>query len=244
MEQPTGPQEAAPVEESGVVKRMVGVIFSPGETFASVNRCVKNTDWLIPLIVGAVVALVALQLTMPVIEEMTRARLEQVAEEKEMSEAQQQKMLEMTQMMSGIGARVAAVVMVFVVALVLALVLMAMTNYIMGGEATFKKALAVTSYSSIIGIPAAIVMVPLILARGSIEVQFGPGLFLPDGMSGTYLYSLLSYINLFTIWQIAVVCIGMGAVAGVPTKKVGYGVTVLYILYLLIVAAVKPMSVG
>jgi len=102
MEQPTGPQEAASAEESGVVKRMVGVIFSPGETFASVNRSVRNADWLVPLIVGAVVALVALQLTMPVIQDMTRARLEQVAEEKEMTEAQQQKMLEMSQMISDI----------------------------------------------------------------------------------------------------------------------------------------------
>ena len=244
MEQPTGPQEAAPVEESGVLSRMVGVFFSPGETFASVNRSVKNTDWLVPLILSAVVSLIALQMMMPVIEGQSRARLEQIAEEKDMTEEQQQKMFEMTQKMTVIGATVGGVVMVFVMALVLALVLMAMTNFLMGGEATFKKALAVTSYTSIVGIPGAIVMVPLARAKGTMELQFGPGLFLPDEMSGTFLYSLFANINLFNVWQLAVVCIGMGVVAGIPTKKVGYGVAILYIIYLAIMAVVKPVTVG
>ena len=244
MEQPTGPQEIPPIRESGVFRRMVNVFFSPNETFFSVTRRVRHKDWIVPLVISAIVGLISLQMMMPVIEAQTRARLEQMADEKEMTEEQRERVFGMTQKMSGISATVGAVVMVFVMAFVLALILMAMTNFLMGGEATFKQALAVTSYTSLIGIPAAIVMVPLALAKGTIEVQFGPGLFLPDEMSGSFVYALLANINLFNIWQLAVVCIGMGIVAIVPTRKVGYGVAVLYIIYLAAAAAAKTAFGG
>ena len=60
-------------------------------------------------------------------------------------------------------------------------------------------------------------------------------------MEGGFLFHLLSMLNLFSIWQFSLIAIGLGAVADIRTRRAACGVFGLWIVYVLIAAAVQSL---
>ena len=58
------PQTDAP--EIGLVGRMTRVFYAPGETFASLARKQSTADWLVPMIIGAILAIFIAQQIIPI----------------------------------------------------------------------------------------------------------------------------------------------------------------------------------
>ena len=228
MEETTDTQGAESSQETGVTGRMVGTLFSPGRTFASVNTQVEHQDWLIPLIVMAIVSMLSAYLIMPI-------ALTGEMEAMRVSDEQQAQALEVGSIAGILGAAIGAAATLFVQAVIF----LALANFVLGGDGTYKKTLAIVSYSSLVGIPAAIVTVPLMLIKGSVKVQVGLSLLLPGSMEGGFLFYFLSMLNLFSIWQFSLIAIGLGAVADIRTRRAAYGVFGLWIVYVLIVAAAQ-----
>ena len=229
--------EAGHVEEMGPGRRLIGVFFSPGATFGSVRSRVGQTDWLVPLIIMAIVAVITVYMTAPIIQKMSM-------EQMKTSMGQDEQVIEKMQTIGNVAALVGAPVGVAVALFVTSLVLLVLARFILGGETTYKHVLAVTSLSSLVGIPAAIVTVPLMLAKESAFVQVGFGLLLPGSMAETFLARLLFNLNFFSIWQYALVAIGLGIVSGISTKKAAIGVFVLFFLYALGGAVLQGLSGG
>ena len=122
-----------------------------------------------------------------------------------------------------------------------AAILLALTNFVLNGKITYKKTLSVVSYSALVDLPAAIVALPVVLAKGPAKVQVGLGLLLPRSMEGSYLFDFLSMINLFSIWQLGLIAIGLGIIAGIQTRRAAYGVFGLWIVYILVAAALQSL---
>ena len=133
---------------------------------------------------------------------------------------------------------------VVVGAIVIAAIFLALVRFVLGGETTYRHVLAVTCYGSLVGIPGAIVTVPLMLAKESAVVQVGLGLLLPDSMAESFLAFFLHNLSVFSVWQCALTAIGLGIVSGISTKKAAIGVFVLFILYALGSAALAGMAKG
>ena len=243
MEETTDSGESTGQAEPGVVQRMVRVLFSPGEVFASVERQVTHKDWVVPLIVVAIVSLISMQFLMPVIlaetSDQIRARFEQnEGMSEEQIEGTLETMTKMTTITTTVGAPVGAAVWLIIQAGLLLL----LANFILGGHGTYKKVLAVTSYTSLVAIPAAIVTVPFFLAKGSIQVQIGLGLFLPASIDRGFLFHFLNSINFFSIWQYGLIAVGLGAVAGISTKRAAYGAYAVFLVFMLIAGAIRSLS--
>lgn len=229
--------EAGHVEEMRLGKRMVGVFFSPGATFESVRSRVGHADWLVPAIITAIVTVVTVYMTAPIIQKMSM-------EQMQTSMGQDGQVMEKMQTVGNVAALVGAPVGVAVALFVTSLVLFVLVRFILSGETTYKHVLTVNSLSMLVGIPAAIVTVPLMLAKESAFVQVGFGLLLPDSMAETFLARLLFNLNFFSIWQYALVGIGLGIVSGISTKKAAIGVFVLFFLYALGSAALQGLAGG
>lgn len=224
----------------GVIARMVGTFSSPGRSFASLNQQVEHRDWLIPLIVTAVVAMVSAFVIMPIAQtDALDAVSEYAQKDATLSDEQQAQVQESMEKVGSIAVVVSAPIGMAASLFIQAAIFLALANLIFGGSGNYKKTLAVVSYSSLVGIPGAIVTLPLMLAKGSLNAQVGPGLLLPLSMEGSYIYNVLTMINLFSIWQYALVAIGLGMIAGVPTKRMACGVFGIWVAYVLIAAAVQ-----
>ena len=238
--------DAAHIEDKGLFVRMVGVYFSPGVTFKAIHSRVSHADWLVPLILMSIVTIVSAQMTAPIIEKMTMSQMRiSIEQNEEMSNAQRKKALQKVdkiQTISNVAMVVGAPAGVVVMLFLTSAVFLALVRFVLGGETTYKHVLGVNSYCSLLGIPAAIVTLPLMIAKETAFVQMGFGLLLPDSMADSYLARLLLTLNFFSVWQCALVSIGLGIVSGIPTKKAAVGVFLLFVLYALGAAALQGLA--
>ena len=158
--------EAGHVEEMGLGRRMIGVFFSPGATFESVRSRVSTSDWLVPLILLAIVAVVTVYMTAPIIQKMSM-------EQMQTSMGQDEQVMEKMQTIGNVAALVGAPVGVAAALFVISLVLLALARFILGGETTYKHVLTVNCLSSLICIPSAIVVSTPDACQESVYVQVG-----------------------------------------------------------------------
>lgn len=225
--------EAGHVEEMGLGRRMMGVFFSPGATFESVRARVGTSDWLVPLILLAIVVAITAYLVTPIAMEKEKANM-----------AQAEINMEDMQTIGMIAGTISAPLGIALIMFLISAILLVLVRFVLGGETTYKQVLTVNCLSSLICIPSAIVSVPLMLAKETVYVQVGFGLLLPDSMAETFLARLLFNLNFFSIWQYALVGIGLGIVSGISTKKAVIGVFILFFLYALGGAALQGLAGG
>ena len=230
-------------QEMGIGGRMVGALFSPGRTFASVNAHVEHRDWYLPMIFIAVVGMFSAYLLMPTAQTAgMEAVQEQLAKDESLTEEQRAMALESAQRVMGLGAVVLPSIGTAVMIFVQAAIFLALSNFVFGGDGTYKKTLAVVSYSSLVAIPAAVITVLLTMATGSATFQVGLGLLVPGSMEGSYIYHFLSLITVFAVWKYLLIAVGLGAVAGIRTKLAGIGIFGLWILYVLAAAGARTAA--
>lgn len=225
--------EAGQAEEMGLGRRLIGVFFSPGATFEAVRSRVSTSDWLVPLIIMAIVAAITAYLVAPIAMAQEKAKM-----------AQAEINMEDMQTIGMIVGTISAPLGIALILFLISAILLVLVRFVLGGETTYKHVLAVNCLSSLVGIPATIVAVPLMFAKESVYVQVGFGLLLPDAMAETFLARLLFNLNFFSIWQYALVGIGLGIVSGISIRKAVIGVFVLLVLYAVGSAALQTMFAG
>jgi hypothetical protein len=118
--------------------------------------------------------------------------------------------------------------------IVVAAVLFFAFNVLLGGDSTFRRVLSAYCYSSLVAIPASIVKFPLVMAKGNINVQTSLALILSPDKQGSFIYSVLSSFDIFTIWQVLLLSIGLGVMYKFTTKKALMAVLVLWIIWILL----------
>ena len=74
---------------------------------------------------------------------------------------------------------------------------------------------------------------PIMLSQQTINVHFSLATFLSDSAQETFLYKFLSKIELFNIWFIAVLCIGIAVMINKDAKKIWPIVAGLYLVWYL-----------
>ena len=243
MDEPTDAQDVDGAQKTGIGGRMVGALFSPGRTFAAVNAHAEHRDWYLPMIVIAIVGMFSAYLLMSTAKTAgMQAVQEQLAKDESLTEEQRGLALESAQRMMGLGAVVLPSIGTAVMIFVQAAIFLALSNFVFGGDGTYKKTLAVVSYSSLVAIPAAVITVLLTMATGSATFQVGLGLLVPGSMEGSYIYHFLSVITVFAVWKYLLIAVGLGAVAGIRTKLAGIGIFGLWILYVLAAAGARTAA--
>ncbi|MBD3290041.1 hypothetical protein GF337_14630 [candidate division KSB1 bacterium] len=211
--------------------KIVNVFVSPRMTFQSINR---KPDWVIPMIIVVAVAVMFTTFIMPIVlpEQMEQQR--EGFEERGMSEEEIARAMEMGQKVGRIVGPISAGVMTIVYLLAVAGVLLFCGNIILGGETNYKRVLSVVSYSSLIGSLGTILLLPLVLAKKTMHVNYSLAVLMSSEAHDTPLYQSLSKIDFFAIWQVIVVGIGLSVIYKFTTKKSITLVAILYALYAII----------
>jgi archaellum biogenesis protein FlaJ (TadC family) len=100
-----------------------------------------------------------------------------------------------------------------------------------GGNATFKQLFAVVVHSGVISTIGTLFVTPLNYFRQTLSSATNLGVFLPFLPEGSFLARLAGMVDLFLIWWITVLAIG---VAVAYKKKTGGVATVLFAFYAVI----------
>ena len=125
------PQTDAP--EIGLVGRMARVFYAPGETFASLARKQSTADWLVPMIIGSILAVFIAQQIIPIAMMASPEMRDMPTEQREMVE----KMMggeEGAVMIGMVTAPISTFVTLFAAAALLLLLVK-----LLGGEGTYGQ---------------------------------------------------------------------------------------------------------
>ena len=232
----------------GPFQRLIGILFSPGETFADINR---KPTWIAPLLITIVLA-VGSSLFFNwwvnpdwnrVTRDMIRQRVNKTGGEMPPEEAiaNQVKVMNVVGKLFPAFAAVITPIAVLVMAGVFALGMM-----LMQAQTTFKKILSVVAWTfcAIAGLVSPIVTNASLLVRDRESLDaINP--MDPSTVSATHLgvlfgsdaspvlKALASSVDLFSIWMIILLAIGLAAIGG--SRKITRGKTATLVVSLWLV---------
>lgn len=236
---PTGDPAPAPASD-GPLDRLLGVVLSPGETFA---RIVARPDWVLPLAIATVLSVVAGLVLFSKVdpEEMKgffRAATAQAFAERgiQMPADQVERMIDSQVSWTSFAGKWAALLFVPLFSLIGAAIYHG-TFRAFGATCTFGQTFAVYCWGVIPAAIKALAAIAVGLARSEVLFTETASIvqaslsFLVDPSAGgsAWLWGILAAVDLFAIWGLFLRITGMSRLPGVSK---GLAVTVSVILFL------------
>jgi hypothetical protein len=234
---------SAPAPKS-LLSRFVGVITSPKDTFVSV---VAHPKWLGMLALTTV--LVAFFTALPLTTEAGRqaALDQQITQMQSMGFPVSDQMYE--QMEKGkarmpymTGASVLVVSPIF--AVIIAGILFAIFNAAMGGEASFKQVFTVLAHGGAVSALSAIFSGAVNYFRGSMGSVANLGALLPMLSEKSFAGNLLGAVDLFLIWYILVLAMGLAVLYRRRTQPIAISLLSVYAVIAIAIALFKSRAGG
>jgi len=216
-------------EDLSLLARLLRVFYDPRRSFAAVAGRESAHDWLLPVLLACAVGLVAHQLTLDLQADLESPEVQEQMEN--MSEEEREQYAQGMQMLRTYGWMMVPLGL-FTSLVVVAVVALLLVRNLFDADATFRQMLVVKAYASMVLVPEWVVRTLLMLARGSTDVHTGPGAFVPEEMARTFTGRLLIAVNLFDLWQIWVIGIGIAVLAGASHKKAVLSLLVLWLLWI------------
>ena len=215
-------------------RRIIGIFTSPRAVFEYLR---EN-----PRVLGAllVVCLVALAATLPICNVIIQDQTAKMQAKPNMTPealARATSVMKVTVPITGVLGNL-------VIIFALAGIYVFLANIILGGSTPFKRMVAGVAHVSLVGIPSAIVRVPLIIAKGTSDVTLSPAAFLPADAHNTFLYHLLAQCDVFFIWMMGLSALAISVLAGIPTRKAVTAIVVLWLVMAPILALLQSKLGG
>jgi Yip1 domain len=233
---PTAGSTPAPM---GLVARFIGILFSPKATFQSLVAAPKVLGML-----GLTAVLVGFFAALP----MTTDAGKQAAIEQQVQQMQSfgfqvndqmydqlQKGAGRMPYTTGIGALVATALF----ALIFSGILFAIFNAALGGEATFKQVFAVYIHGGPISVVSTALSGLVNYFSGRVGSVANLGAVLPMLPEKSFGANLLGAIDIFIIWSLIVLAIGLGVLYKRRTQPIAISLLSVYAVIALGIALLK-----
>jgi hypothetical protein len=223
----------------GLLSRAIGIITSPSATYGQIVKRPKVAGilFLSSLVIGLAQGLP--QLT----ERGRAAALEMQVQQMErfgmtVNEQMYQQMEQRSHSSIGaISTIVGSMVGLPFMAVVITTLLWVVFNAIMGGSATFKHVMSVVSHSYVITALGTAFAAPIMYARGAMSSGVANlGALMPMLDETSFLAKVLGMIDLFLVWWVIVLAIGLAALYKRKTSSVATGLFVFYGILVLVIA--------
>ncbi len=204
----------------GLAARVIGVVVSPAATFAAVAA---NPRWLGMMVLTAGVAAACAGAFLST-DVGRQAMLDEQVNRMEsfgmqVSDAQYERMQRMSTLSAYLGAG-QFLVIIPIAMVVLAGVLYGVFNAGLGGDARFKQVLAVVAHAGAINTLHQIFVTPLNYVRESMSSPTNLSAFLPMLDESSFGARLFGTIDLFLLWWVVVLAIGIATLYRRRTQPV------------------------
>lgn len=226
-------------------QRLSGVYFEPAKTFRDINL---KSSWIGIFIVMAVLAIAFTYFlqTRADMEALTRKTLESLPTG--LSQEQIDKVVEAQAQQRSTGGAVVSAVLAPITSLIGCLIMAGIflvLFLVMGAQMKYKKALAITIWGlappsilhQLLSIIVLFIKEPgtVDASEGAVIANLGP---LVDSKAHAVVNSIVSSLDLFTIWGIVLLSIGFAAISDrkLKAQKAAGGIVTLWIVYILIKA--------
>lgn len=201
---------------------LINIIIEPGKTFQHIK---EKDDWWIPFAGIVVVTLLFLWVSSPALTRIMTQKMAEMGVDREIPKV--------AQYIKYVMAPIATLVGFLFVSLILWFL-----GNVSGADWNYIKALDLYAYSSVVQIIRSLLNTVILLVKGipniatARDMQVATGLNLIFNPENPKLYALVSGIEVFSIWQFALIAYGISEITGISKKKAAIASIVVYILFL------------
>lgn len=223
--------ETPPPADTTLSSKLMDVFISPGEVFESVKNSPPNAaNWIVPLVINIVLSIIfalVIYSQPTIMQRVTDAQSQKFQEmvkkgkmtqqQADQAQAAAQKFMGATflKIVSSVGAVIGGLAKLFLIALLLWL----LGKFAFHATFSYMHALEVAGLSLMIGALGALVTLLLVCIKGNLLANLGPSLFINNLDQTNKVHLSLAAINLMSLWQIAVLSIGLGKLSGTGWLK-------------------------
>ncbi|MBS1550746.1 MAG: YIP1 family protein [Bacteroidetes bacterium] len=238
-------QTSGQYEQLSNADAMSGIFTEPGETYETIANTPKKNYWIFPVLISVVIGLISTFLfmqdaelvskTMEKQKEKMREKFQESVKQGKMTQEDSEKAMESMNpkgMMFKVFGFGGAIIGPFVILLLLS-VFYLIALKIMKAQFDFMNILNVVGLAMLISGIGNIIAVVISILKGNLT-SVGPGLLFSEESAGQKVYTMLTKIDLFSIWFYAVIAIGLSKIARVSIAKTASVVFGLWIVYILV----------
>jgi hypothetical protein len=247
-ETPTARQPIDTAPRKNFFERIAGALFAPADTFEDIAR---KPDIIAPLLFLLVIGYVATFVIMPIMDwdAVVTQQADQMRERNpNLSDSDVDRMSRMTrsmgQVMGYVGPLLGAIWWLIIAGVLL------LAFRLFGGEGNFKQAFSATLYAWLPLTILSIVTTIVARARGAFDptqaatlVKSNPA-FVVDMKEQPVLFSLLSSIDLFTIWTVILLIFGFAALSRTSKGKSAAIVISLWLVAIVVKVGFAALGAG
>jgi len=230
MTELTPSAEAPAAPSPNLLQRIVGVIFSPRQTYQAVARR--------PVILGAMAVVLVLSgsTTYWLMNSEAGQRMLSTSFEERMREAEangdvspeQRQQMRMVFQIIGRVSAVAALIVTPVFIAIMAAILMGVLNALYGGQVSYRHVFSIVTHAWLVFAITGLVTIPLMVAKGEMASPSTIGALLPMLPDDSFVTHLLGAIDFVWIWMLINLAIGL---AVLYKRKTGPLATTLLVTY-------------
>lgn len=226
----TEPRGLTSVEQIGLAERMLRVFHAPRRTFEAIASGGSFPDWVAPValvvLFWAAHNLAVMSIVAPEIP-ATMEGWEQFTEEQRQSATKGLKVWRSHGWISF------PLVNSFSSLALVGLVLLGLCRWVLRVQVTLSQMLTVKAYASLVTIPQWILLTPLVRTgdAGASPLSFTPGALMADPFASP-LGRFLSSLNLFDLWEVGVIGVGLSVMTALTTRRTTGILLVLWLAWI------------
>ncbi|MDH4222103.1 MAG: YIP1 family protein [candidate division Zixibacteria bacterium] len=197
--------EPEAVEKMGFLSRIAGIFFEPRKVFNFLNN---KPSWFPAFILILVISIIVAQIILP---QSLLLQKEIVSQIPQLSSAPPEVLDKIAEVDTAkrINSAVGEILKNLIGIFLLTSLVYFFCNIILGGDSRYKKVLSVVTYASFVPILGAVLKTPLIIVKNSADIQTSLALLMPEGDVTKIRYLLLSFVDIFSIWEIILIALGL-----------------------------------
>jgi hypothetical protein len=235
----TAPAAGSTPAPKNLLARFIGILLSPRETYQAVAASPKVLGMLLTV---ALLTAVFAALPMTTDAGKQAALDQQIQSMKSLGFQVNDQMYE--QMEKGASrlpytTGIGAFIFIPIVSAIFAGILFAIFNAALGGEASYKQVLSVYVHSGVIGVVSAAVSGVTNYFSGHAGSVANLGALLPMLGEKSFGANLLGTVDIFIIWSVIVLAIGLGVLYKRRTQPIAISLLTVYAVIALAIAAFK-----
>jgi len=234
--EPTGPGLSEP-------QRLVNVFIAPSKTFTDLQR---NPSWWVPWLVTGIFIVI---FGVVAVQKIDMVQFLQREIDKSPSAQRRMEQLTPEQRQKGLAMQATGTKVVFYIyplftligGLIIAAVLMAVFNFMLGAEVPFQRAMAVVFYSFVPLIISTILLTVSVLVSSDPNtidltnpMPTNPGFFM-DPQGNKFIYAIASSLDIFSIWVVTLLGLGFAAASSNRKPTVSTGLTTMFVVFAILV---------
>jgi len=204
------------------------IYFSPTNYF---NKLKEKPQWLIPMICIVVIAILMTVITL--ISFGPEKRIAQLKDQNMPAEQLEKAEQFMKSPLSNVIS-IATVIIYIPITLLLVSLIFHFILPLIGAAGKYMMTFSIIAGAGLIRIPQMIVKMILTLIKGTPYVHTSFALFTPMLSKNTFIFRFLSKLDFFTIWEIALIALGLQTIYMIKDKKSYYLVFGLWLLYIIV----------